>query len=99
MFWAVSYVLGFFLVGFCCFVVKIEEQPFETVVHCRVLTRAKINKYVNEAGCIKAPLQIIRERLLPGEDELLGDLKVLVEHLLEKEGSVPDIVKKKITGP
>ena len=36
-------------------------------------------------------MQIIRERLLPGEEDLLADLKVLVGHLIEKENSVPVI--------
>ena len=85
------------VIGTFCQLQDIEEGPFEVKISCKVLARAKIDKYVQENGTVKAPLQVIRERLLPGEEELLNDLRVLVHHLIQNESTVSDGVREKIS--
>lgn len=85
------------VIGVFCQLVDVDIGPFESRIICKILTRAKIDKYVQEAESIKAPLQIIRERLLPGEEELLNDLRVLVDHLIQNESTIPDEIKKRVT--
>ena len=82
--------------GVFCQLKETEENTYEKVYRCRVLARARISKYVNQNNVIKAPLQIIKERLLPGEDELLADLKALINNLLEKEGTLSPEIKQRI---
>ena len=85
------------IIGVFCQLQEVKEDGLDHVISCRVLARAKINKYVNEEGCIRAPLQIVRERLLPGEEELLSDLRLLVGHLIEQENKVSEDVRKRIS--
>ncbi|MBM89822.1 MAG: hypothetical protein CMQ41_15775 [Gammaproteobacteria bacterium] len=84
------------IIGVFCQLQKTEKEGSDHIVTCRVLARAKINKYVNEGGCVSAPLQIVREKLLPGEEELLTDLRLLVAHLVEQENKVSEDVKRRI---
>ena len=84
------------VVGVFCQLVDVDIGPFESRIICKILTRARIDKYIKEEECIKAPLQIIRERLLPGEEELLNDLRVLVDHLIQNEDTIPEETKKRI---
>ena len=82
--------------GVFCQLKETEEKSFEIVYRCRVLARARINKYVNQNSVIKAPLQIVKERLLPGEDELLVDLRALISNIMEKDGTLPEEIKQRI---
>ena len=83
------------VIGVFCQLKDVDIGPFESKISCKILARAKIDKYVNEGG-LKAPLQIVRERLLPGEEDLLNDLRVLVNHLIQNDSSIPEQVKRRI---
>ena len=85
------------VIGVFCQLVDVDIGPFESRIICKILTRAKIDKYVQAPDGIQAPLQIIRERLLPGEEELLNDLRVLVDHLIQNESTIPEEIKKRVT--
>jgi len=84
------------LIGVFAQIGEVVEEPFEVKVTCRVLARAKIDKFVKEQGVIKAPLLIVREKLLPGEEDLLTDLRVLVNHLISNETSLSPEIKQRI---
>tara|TARA_Y100001970_G_scaffold291328_1_gene428065 strand:- start:400 stop:2166 length:1767 start_codon:yes stop_codon:yes gene_type:complete len=84
------------LIGVLAQLKSVSQDNFEKVITARVLTRAKIDKFVKEEKQIKAPLKVIKEKILPGEDTLLHDMRLLVNHLIKSEGNITENTKDRI---
>ena len=84
------------LIGVLAQLKSVSQDNFEKILTARILTRAKIDKFVKEDKQVKAPLRVIKEKILPGEDALLQDMKLLVNHLVQTDKTLTEDIKSKI---
>ena len=84
------------LIGVFCQLRGVDESPFQNRIHCRVFARTKIIDWSIHNKNIYTNLQIVDERLLPGEDDLLKDLRMLIDIFVQKDDFLPKEIKPRI---
>ena len=84
------------LIGAFCQLRGVDESPFQNKIHCRVFARTKIVDYTTHGPSLYTSLQIVDERLLPGEDDLLKDLRLLIDIFVSKEDLLPKEIRPRI---
>jgi ATP-dependent Lon protease len=83
-------------IGVFCELVGIKESGTEYLIGCKVHARTRVGELTYENDVLKTELSLVRESLLPGEEELIADMRSLVKLLAAREESIDPAVRSKI---
>jgi len=83
-------------IGLLCKLLEITQSKNSKKITVKVLARAKLDKIVQKKSKFKTTLNLLKERVLPGEEDLLHDMRLLVDKLVEEQAVISDEIKRKI---
>jgi len=84
-------------IGVLCELISVEDTAFESTVICKILARTKLEDLTisDEIG-LETDLQIIWDKLLPGEKELTEDLKSLIRVIVTGQTTISERIKDRV---
>ncbi len=84
-------------IGVVAMLISKKTRDFDTLVKCKVLFRTNIKDlHLKENSKYYVPYNKIQDKILPGEEELIADLSLLISYIVENENIFSSSLKRRV---
>ena len=83
-------------IGVICILKARKTRDFDTLVKCKVVCRTHLDTLHLKDTSYWIPFKKIKEEILPGEEELVSDLSILINYIITNESIFSPALKAKV---